>query len=524
MSEQDNYTHKIPGRADRRWYEPTLGQALWYAAFGGLFYVLYTRQYLIAAGIVLLIGVFGGIPYREGPGYVVVKRWINSRVMRRRNGVIYSTNLADTLYEPDHPSRTEKILPDVKLVSIPIVDQANAVHQLGLVHTAKNGYDTTYLSADGWSRAVMSDSAQRMMLDMTFASALKRAANRISAPLTMVMFFVRRPADDSEAINYLGRRLHTDVALSLLKEDDGTPQSATDRRIMQNIQQASDEVYTNGAKVTMGIALRCPRPKSWAKYDLSELPEQVVARSPLLLALNLLAADLHGMGISGVRRLSLFNMNALLRGVFDCVDLKSFYRDLAVDKERERSGELTSLRQSMTLARGPWPLQLYAHNDRLEADRTSHRVFWIRNFDITEVPPGFFQELFNIRDVWYQVAYYIETVPGSREYRRAANKRRYLRKTREFLHPPGWSSESDPRYEAETQEAAQQHYDIFHSASRGTRTRLMIIVSSSSEEQLELDVEEVDAVCRAKGMVMQAYLGEATQLDAMLASIGIVPA
>lgn len=516
--------HTIPGKADRRWYEPTWGQPLWLLVFGLGFYYFYQQNLLAIAGCFLLLGIAGAIPYREGPGYKIVNDWLKNHLMRKRNdGEVYSTDLADTLYEPDHPKRAPKQMPNVKLVSVPVADKTNAIHQLGLVHTPKNGCDTTYLTSDGWSAAVLSDAPERMMHDTSIAEALKRAANRINAPLTLVMFFVRRPADDNANIRYLARRLHTDISFPQRLTDDSLEQNPIDKAIMDNIQEASDQIYAQGTKLTMGIALRCPRPRNWSKYDLSKLPENVVARSPLFQALNLLSADLHNMGISDVRRLSLFSMNALIRSVFDVADLKKFYNDLAADRDKEERGELGSLDEALTLARGPWPSQIYAHNDSLEADRTHHRIFWITTFDFTEIPPGYFQDLFNIKDIWYQLSYYIETVPGRREYKRAAQKRKNLRKGHELFHPPDKVVESDPRYEASIQEATQQHYALFRSASRGTRTRWMMTVSATSEAQLDLDVEELDAVCRSKGMLMQPYLGESAQTNAMLQSIGILP-
>lgn len=520
MSEQTPQLHRIPGKPDYRWSEPTLGQMFWLTSFLLAAYIAYRELLEVPAIILVILAVAGAWPFLEAPGYVLAGRWVKNRGRRRHDdGVIYSTNLADTLYEAERPSRVKnKQLRDVKLVSVPIRDKAGKVHQLGLLHTPTNNCDTSVVAGSGWPAAVAADNAERMMLDATYAGALKRCANRTRSPLTLAQFWIKRPADDSEAVRYMSQRLDKAVRFEEGLLDPTARQDPVDAAQADEMATAIDQVYSVGTSITAGIAVRAPRPKSWSKHSLDNLPEELVVRSPLFQTIEVLSNDLQNMGVRNVRRLSLFSLNALVRSVFDVYDLATFYSHLAVDREREARGELTSLDQAMTLQRGPWPSNMYAGNDHLMADRTVHRTFWVRGFGITSVPPGFFQELFNIPDVWYTVSHYIETVPGRREYRRARIKRRLIRRKQEVL---SGTSESDPAYEEQSAQAADEHYALYRSASRGTRTRLMITISSLPE-RLEIDKEAVDAVCRGKDMILQPYYGEVVQDDAMLATIAVV--
>jgi hypothetical protein len=364
----------------------------------------------------------------------------------------------------------------------------------------------------------MSDLPERMALDENFAAALRRMANRSRAELTLAMFFMRRRADKMPTIAYAGRRQHPDISFPQGQLDPDALQSVVDSELAANASEAIDSIYGDGAKVTAGIALRAPRPKDWAKRDLSNLSQQDIDRAPLVQMLNVLAADLRAIGVRGVRRLSLFNLNALVRSLFS-TDLQAFYEDLAKDQEREQQGELSDLGEALTLARGPWPSQIYAHNDRLEADTTEHAVFWVTNFDQTRVPPGFFQELYNV-DAEYLLSYYIETVAGRKELRRAKRRRRLVRRFHDLKEQ---SDDTSPEYDAAVEESTAQHYAAYRTASRGTRTRLMLVVSApDQDDQLERDVELLEGVFRAKHMTVQRSHGEARQLRSLLAALGVV--
>jgi hypothetical protein len=479
---------------------------------------VYSQEFPYYTLALALFGVLGAIPFKGGPGYVIANRKLVNLQMKPTDGKIYETRVRDTLYKSDHHKRVSAQPPNVKMVSVPVVDKEK-LSQLGLVHEAKTNIDTSYIGGDGWGDAATADDALRVMLDDGFASAMKRVANSVSHPITAALIFMCRPADDSEAVNYLASRWHPNVAAdeSLERElDPDYVMNPVDKRIHDLTLKRTEEVFQISSQVTMAIAVSMPRPKTWNK-KLSELSTEVIARAPVVEATRLLAEDLTRLGVQGVRRFTLFQLNAFLRAVFS-VDLQEFYADQAVDIAKERKGELKSLQDSLTLSRGPWASQMFAHNDGLECDTTFHRHFWISNFENSTLPPGFLEELLSIDGLNYTVSLFIETVPQRRDMRRAGTRRRLIQRKAEAKV----GDTSNPKYEAEYAEATAQHYGLYESQSAGTRTRLQITVSESDMERSSAAVGLISAVCRSMNMTMEPYLGEVQNVEAAFSSIGIV--
>ncbi|MFZ2494498.1 MAG: hypothetical protein WAW60_01835 [Candidatus Saccharimonadales bacterium] len=412
-----------------------------------------------------LIGIYRAKPTPWGTRYFLAKEKRSDTHIRRNNYVV-----SDPTKPPEHKANRQIPLRVYDFGQYP-----------GTVYNSVRGTDTVLFRVRGRAGAFGS-LHDRARFESDVDEVVKSVIAETGGNIEYAHLNGSRPVDIAPRKHKL---MYGDKPFlhSTVRE----PQVDVDRWLLEQVAESIETEITQDVEPTYYLSVTVPRPFSWAKYNMAvngARPE-LIPGSLLDRIAKSMMAGLQSVGYQGV---SVLSGPEIHRYVFRTWNMTYAFEQLT---HSELAYDPSGLE---------WPTEgMWAYENYIQTNDSYHAVLIVTRFQSNAVLPGGLRALLDAPINWLCTAMCSSVVsPTVENFVLEKSARIQIARAHSKFGPTGALTQKDRDI---VSAPVEEHDELYFSRSRPVRFSIPIVISATSKEQLDRNIESVMTILRQLKMV-----------------------